>query len=271
MEESIENFIKRKNKFTESREGHNLHVFDRLVTIDGVDGSGKDTISEYLLKKMKERFGEENVIQIDVTHFKDNEGRVTGLGERVFGDNGQDGYFNVRNGAKKINNQELFDLKDQQIDKAFIAGVNRAYTEKVIPALESGKIVIIPRSELNLLRFALQENNKEKIDREIKYLLDGTTTSGIIAGNRIFVHVNPVDMLRNIEMRGNRTDLDPKDIQDAETFVKTQSEAEDFFTGLSSDKEVNFIRVENNTVDTKDIKNHMEKLCENIINSLVLE
>lgn len=268
MKESINEFIGRKSHFLESREGQNLHVADRLITIDGVDGSGKDTISEHLLQKMKDKFGDDNVVKIDITHFLDSDGENTELGNRVVGEKGHVGYFNERKQLNKSRDENLSKSKDQQIDKAFIAGVNRAYTDKIIPALESGKIVIIPRSELNLLRFALQEKNTDKIDRESKYLLDGTTTAGVLAGNRIFVSVSPEDMIKNIQARGVQTHLDPKDLQEAEIFVKTQTEAEKFVTELPSDKEVNIIRIQNDMVESEDVKNHIEKLCDDIIKSL---
>lgn len=267
MKESINEFIVRKRRFLESREGQSLRVVDRLITIDGVDGSGKDTISEYLLQKMKERFGDDNVVKIDVTHFLDSNGENTELGNRVRGGRGHIGYFNER---KQLDNLDtnLSNSKDQQIDKAYIAGVNRAYSDKVIPALENGKIVIIPRSELNLLRFALQEKNTDKINRESKHLLDGTTTAGVLAGNRIFVSVSPEDMIKNIKARGVQTHLDPKDLQEVEIFIRTQMEAEKFVTELPSDKEVNIIRVQNHMVESKEVKKHIEKLCDDILVSL---
>lgn len=268
MQESIGKFIERKNNFLESREGQRLHVSDRLITIDGVDGSGKDTISEQLLRKMKEKFGDNNVVKIDVTHFLDSNNETTQLGNRVIGEKEHIGYFNERKQLINLDSSDHSQSKDQQIDKAFIAGVNRAYTDKVIPALESGKIVIIPRSELNLLRFALQEKNRDKIDRESKCLLDGTTTAGVLAGNRIFVTISPEDVIKNIETRGTQTHLDPKDVQQAEIFVRTQAEAEKFITDMPSDKEVNIIRIENNTVENEDVKKHVEKLCEDIVKSL---
>ena len=268
MKESIEQFIHRKNQFIESREGPILHVAEKLITVDGVDGSGKDMISECLLEKLEEKFGNENVVKIDITHFLNNNNEITELGNRVTGKNGHIGYFNERKQLDSLNEEDSSKIKDQQIDKAFIAGVNRAYTDKIIPALENGKIVIIPRSELNLFRFTLQEKNIEKTNRETKYLLDGTTTAGVLAGNRIFISISPEDMIKNIETRGVKTHLDPENLEEAEIFVNTQKEAEDFISQLPTDKEVNIIRIENNIVEKGEVKNHIEKLCDEIIKSL---
>ncbi len=102
-------------------------------------------------------------------------------------------------------------------------------------------------------------------------MLNGTTTAGVIAGNRIFITVHPEDMIRNIAGRGIQTHLDPKDLQDAEVFIETQREAERIITELPTDKEVKVIRVQNDFVETSEVRGHIEKICDNIMESLVIK
>ncbi len=96
MKESIQEVVERKNKFLESREGYSLHVAERLITIDGVDGAGKETMADVLLRKMMEKFGNDAVIKIDITHFVGSDLETTEIGNRVHGKKGHAGYFKER-------------------------------------------------------------------------------------------------------------------------------------------------------------------------------
>ena len=258
----MQQFIERKREFKESREDFTLHIDRKLIAIDGIDGSGKDLISQKLLEMMRKKHGDNNVVLIDVTHSLDDQGGKTRLGKVI-----DESFDQKKTVAKETEMQRVED----RIDATFIATVNRAYTEKVIPALESGKIVIIPRSELNLIRFMLQKKDEKRLSKEKECLINGTTTAGVLSGNRIFISVTASDSFQNIEDRGGRTHLDPKNITETELFVQTQSKAEEIISQLPTDKGVNIVRVQNHRVEKGRINQHIEELCGDIIKSLKLD
>jgi len=69
----------------------------------------------------------------------------------------------------------------------YAAGVNREYEEIIIPALNEGKIVIVDLSKVDLLRYAIEHDNKTSIKKRKKYIQDGSITHRLLVGNRIFL------------------------------------------------------------------------------------
>lgn len=268
----INSFIKKKRDFFESREGFNLHVEKKLITIDGSDGSGKDTIAVHLVELLKQKYGNNAVVQIDLTHLEDSSGNLTNLGKKMIGDKDNEGFVKEKYRLINENATEYINSKDQQIDKGYIAGVNHGYENKVIPALKEGKIVVIAKSELSLVRFAIHEKNEEKIIRDKKCIENGTTTHGIWAGNRVFISMSPEDTMDNInEREGGPSFIDPKSVEEAREFTETQMEAEEFIKSVKTDKPVNFIPLENNKVEKENLKEHLEILCKQIMEKIDIQ
>ena len=171
----------------------------------------------------------------------------------------------------KENRIDEANSKDQQIDKGYIAGVNHGYETKVIPALKEGKIVVIAKSELSLVRFAIHEKNTEKMKRDKESIENGTTTHGVWAGNRIFISTSPEDTMKNIEGReSGMSFLDPKSVEEAREFTETQKEAETFIKSMKTDKPVNFVSIKNNRVE-EGFKEHVDEICKKIMDQINFE
>jgi thymidylate kinase len=265
----INSFIKKKRDFLESREGFNLHVEKKLITIDGSDGSGKDTIAIRLVELLKQKYGDDAVVQIDLTHLEDSSGNLTSLGKKIIGDAENEGFVKEKYRMIEENATDNLNSKDQQVDKGYIAGVNRGYENKVIPALKDGKIVVIAKSELSLIRFAIHEKNEEKMARDKECIENGTTTHGIWAGNRVFISMSPEETMDNInEREGGPSFIDPKSVEEAREFTETQKEAEEFIKSVKTDKPVNFIPLENNRVEKENLQERIDALCKQIMEKI---
>ncbi len=65
--EGIQKFIEYKRSV--EKEHPQLTAEPRLITIDGVDGAGKSTITRKLVKKLQETFGDK-VVLVDITNLR---------------------------------------------------------------------------------------------------------------------------------------------------------------------------------------------------------
>lgn len=181
----IQQFIEYKRSVEKERPM--LTIEPKLITIDGVDGSGKSTIAKNVFERLEERFGKGKVVLVDITNLRGSPKQ-----ERL----------------RKI--AEAESIAGDRLDKIYVAGVNRAYEEIIIPALKEGKIVVVDRSEIDLLRYSLEKEDQEAIERREKYIKEGTPTHRFWAGNRIFIETESKDILQNLSERKNLSKYDPK-------------------------------------------------------------
>lgn len=213
----IQNFIEYKRSVEKERPL--LTTESRLITIDGVDGSGKSTIAKKLAEKLQERFGKDKILLVDITNL---------------------------NGSPKQERLSIIakqqDIATPRLDTLYAAGVNRAYDEVIVPVLQEGKIVVVDRSEVDLLRYALENSDKKSIEKRKTYIQNGTTTHRLWAGNRIFLEADPKDAWENLKSREQRSQYDPVSLREAETSSKAQKEAEEYIESLPHQGKVQVVR-----------------------------
>lgn len=242
--EGIQKFIEYKRSVEKERPF--LTVEPNLITIDGIDGAGKSTIARKLVKKLQERFGEDKVMLVDITNLRGSQKQ-----ERL------------RHIAKHKY------ITGSRLDMLYAAGINRAYEEIIIPALNEGKIVIVDRSEVDLLRYAIEHNNKISTEKRKKYIKDGSITHRLWAGNRIFLKVDPKDAWENLENRGYKSQYDPISLEEVKISDKAQQEAEQYIESLPHIGEMKIIkekitRIESETKRDEYLNTLVEKLITNL-------
>lgn len=213
--DGLQKFIEyKRNVETERRL---LTVDSHLITIDGVDGSGKSSIARKLVKKLQERFGENNVILADITNFRGSDKQ-----ERL-------GVLSKQGGGCSL-------------DMLYAAGVNRAYADVIVPALKRGAIVVVDRSEVDLLRYAIERSSQDLIKKRIVYIEDGTLTHRLWAGVRIFIESTPSDVLENLKQRKTNSCYDPTSFKEVEASINAQLESEKQVEALPHTGEVKILR-----------------------------
>jgi hypothetical protein len=124
---------------------------------------------------------------------------------------------------------------------------------------------LVDRSETDLLRYALEHNNKTSIERRKKYIQDGTLTHRFWAGNRIFLETDPENAWENLKSREHKSQYDPASLEEIEISSKAQQEAEQYIESLPHIGEMKIIkekvtRIENETKREEHLNTLVEKL-----------
>jgi thymidylate kinase len=245
----ISGFIDYKRKV--ERERPLLTIEPRLITIDGVDGVGKGTIAKRIFERLTEQLGKDRVSLVATVNFEG------GLQQKRLG--GIVKEDSVRSGKGRV-------------DKIYAATTNRAYGEEIVPALQKGKIVIVDRSEVDGLRYALEKGDPELIEQRRQYLREGSLTHRLWAGNRVFVTASPEDVWENLSKRGQLSENDPRSLEEVKKRMNAEKQAEAEIAKIPHLGEVNIIRAENKRVESPDRRNeHLNALADEIIEQLSLE
>ena len=232
----IDNFRAKERRET------GLRAESMIIAIDGVDGSGKSTLAKMLVSKL-------------------NEGNRAVLVK-----------FNLRGGGKgeerirKI--IEGKELSNKVTSGLIAAGINRTYGEQVIPALADGKIVVLDRSEGDLLRFAIEGNDQDLFERRLGYIQRGLLTHGFWAGNRVFVEMDPDDIWKNLVNRENKSKYDPHSLDEVKRRIQAQQKAEEILGGIYCEGFVNVIRVINEY--HCNYREYLNSLASNIYDELMV-
>lgn len=242
--EGIQKFIEYKQSVEEERPF--LTVVQDLITIDGIDGVGKSTIARKLFEKLQERFGKDKIVLVDITNLRGSPKQ-----EKL----------------RQITKQGI--ITESQLDMLYAAGVNRAYKEVIIPALNDGKIVVVDRSEIDLLRYAIEHGDEISIEKRKKRIQDGTITHRLWAGNRIFFETDPRDAWENLKNRERKSQYDPVSLEEIEVSTRAQQEAEQYIKSLPHTGETKVIkekitRVKNEAEREEYLNTLVEKLVANI-------
>ena len=172
-------------------------------------------------------------------------------------------YYNIKKITKKEN------ITGLRLENFYIAGVNRAYEEVIIPALREGKIVLVDRSEIDLLRYALWRGDKESAKKRGEYIKDGTATHRLWAGNRIFLESNANDALKNLENRDHKSLDDPTSLEEVKSNISAQKEAEKQIETLPHQGNIKItrekvVRIEDELEREKYLNDLAEKLFANL-------
>lgn len=245
--DSLNDYIERKNRIEQERPL--LTVEPRLITVDGVDGAGKTTFSRTFAERLGARLGSDRVALVNVNNF------VGGPRQERLGDI-------MRRG----------DLSSRQLDGMFAATVNRSYGEEVIPALDGGKIVVVDRSEIDLLRFAIEHGSESDVDRRLGYLRDGTLTHRRWAGNRILMRTPAEDAWRNLTARPHRSKYDPASVEDVRRRIVAEQSAESHVLALPHAGEVTVLPFENHRIADDETRDRwLREQADSIIEKLRID
>jgi len=133
-----------------------LTVIPQLIGIDGIDGAGKTTIAQALAQAFSQQIGPDKVVTFSIVNLKEGHGQQR-----------------LAQIARKGN------LTGERLNMFYIAGLNRGYSELVIPALELGQIVILDKTELDLLRFTIEAGNDKSIRKRETLIRNGIATCGL--------------------------------------------------------------------------------------------
>ena len=240
----IKKFIEYKKSV--ERERPILSVEPRIITIDGVDGVGKSSVGQKIFDGLRRRYGEGTVV----------------IANKLIGPE-------QKRLQKLINDKNLTNRK--QIDNIYSAMINRMYKEIIVPALNAGKIVIIDRSEIDILRYALESGEKDLIERRKKQIQEGALTHRLWAGNRVFLQASVEDIERNLSQRMQIWPSDPKTRDEIEKRKNMEKEAEKEILSMPCAGETNIIKKENKRCDDRGEREvYLEKLAEEIIEELNL-
>lgn len=215
-------------------------VCDRLITVDAPDGSGKGVFAKIICDQMALKYGKDNVLLAKPTRFDDSP-EARSMQERLM--------------AKK-------DLASDSVrhNIHFMAALMLNYKTVVIPALDSGKIVVVDSSEVRSLAFMLDRGTPSAIASTLRWIRSGTATAGIIAGNRVIVNATPEDCLANIDARGKRDYGDPINIEEAKRRLSCYDIAFASINRLNTDTPVNIIAIDNPRVEIPNISTYLSEL-----------
>jgi len=259
----IEEFIKKKTEFKENYK--ELKNEPRLISVDGPDGVGKTSIINKMIEILKKQYIEkgknpDDIIKVKYTNYNDS--------------NSQRNLSNLIRGYNKDGSWD--DDKINQIIKTWSTKLNRSYNEHILQMLEDNKTVILDRSEIDLFRACLEWNDERLLEKSISYFKDGTLTSGIAAGNRIFISSSPQDAWDNLEDRRIRESIkpsvnDPKSLEETEKRKEDEEKAEEIV--VKSHKEIpNVIKIKNERIANDELKKdkQIEDIAREIVSKLRL-
>ena len=129
---------------------------------------------------------------------------------------------------------------------------------------------MVDRSEIDFLRYSLEKEDQEAIERREKYLKEGTPTHRFWVGNRIFIEAKPEDILKNLSERKNLSKYDPKNIEEIEKRILVQREAESRIIEMQhAGGDIKVITKKNERIDDQRMKeDYLDKLADEIVNDL---
>jgi thymidylate kinase len=256
----IEESIKKIQEFRESFEG--LRTNPRLISIDGPDGAGKTSLIKEVLEKLKEKNKKENKNLEDIIYVKYIDYTDTKSQKRI---------------KELIHKENQKDEKDKDIEKILKfwgTRLNRAYQDHIIPELKKGKTILLDRSEVDIVRGAIEWCSENTVNKFMKYLESGTLTGGVIAGNRIFVSGSPEESWKNLKNRvlvtGHSTHNDPKSLEEMENRIKNEKKAEEIISKIrTKNEQSNIIKISNPRIENETEREvQIKKIAQEIIEKL---
>lgn len=249
--QTIQSFIDYKRSVL--RRSSNLLPVKNLISIDGVNASGKDTLAITLRENLAGIYGNENVVIADITHFNGSPKQVR--------------LKRILKSRISVVGNKFDDLKD----KVFATALNRGYEEMIIPALKEGKIVIMPRSELSLLQFTLLKGSDHFVKRRFNSIVDGTISHRLCAGHRVFLNVTVEDQWKNLINRGEFGLFDPRTLEECTVELISQSEMRQKVDCSPACSNSRILDVNNPHTPSDDLPNHFDALARSIIDGMDLK
>lgn len=220
-------------------------VEPNLITIDAPDGSGKGTIAKHLTKKLKEKYGNNNVLLISPTRFDESDSA------KKFGIKVAE-IKNLKNSSRKHNS-------------CYMAALAHNYRDVISQKLTDGKIIIADSSEIRSLAFISDIGKEEAVSSTIRWIKSGRATNKIISGNRLLLNTSPEDCLANIKTRGKCDYGDPTNINEAVKRQNCYYQAINLIKNLETDSPVNWVEVQNDRYTDNSIDEHINQLINQTI------
>jgi len=220
----MQEFLMYKRKVEKERPM--LTASPRLISVDGIEGVGKTTIISLLAELLEKKYGKENVVLVKVTNLKGGSKQ-----ERL---------------ANALTSREL---SEETKNRIWLTGTNRAYEEKIVPAIEAGKIVLMDRSELDLLRYAVEDGDPALIEGRKRRIADGSITHRYWPGHRVLLNGETHDIHENLSERGSLITTGLLDESDVTKRLKAEQKAEQMILGMEHCGKQTVIRVSNKRVE----------------------
>lgn len=218
---------------------------DRLITVDGPDGSGKGVIALEIQQQLALKYGSDNICLVSPNRF-DQSPRAQEIG-------------------KKLKSQPDLSPSSVRHNSHFMASLMLNYKTVIFPALKSGKIVLVDSSEIRSLAYMLDRGSSDSVESILRWIKSGRATSKFLAGNRVLIKVDPEDCLANIEARKKRDYGDPVDFNEAKRRADCYFLAIQVLMNLKQDHPSNWIVVDNPRIERGDINARLNQLVANAI------
>lgn len=240
-------FLEYKNRIEKERP--QLTATPRLIAVDGIEGVGKTTIIHMLASLLRKRYGVENIVVAKVANLKGSPKQ-----EKLSKIVGKSG------------------LRDSVAHKFYIAGANRAYEELIVPAIDAGKIVLVDRSELDLLRYAIESGDPQMIEERKKHIQDGTVTHRLWPGHRILLSGEASDIYTNLIERHALISTGLLNLQDIGDRLKIEEAAESMIQAMKFVGNQVIIRASNKRIEDHGKKRrYLEELAERIMGKIKID
>lgn len=196
-----------------------------LITVDGPDGSGKSTFSEVFTSEIKKRLGANRVVLIRPTRF-DCSPEAKKIGERL----------------NRI--EKRIKLDDKIHNSFFLDALQINYEKVVLPAVGSGKIVVIDSSEIRALAFIIEKGSEEaKKDTRIK-IKNGAIICWSKPRIRIILNSSPEELFKNLATKKVLDRGDPRNIDEIKARTKTYEDAIRIIRDVEGDEGTEWIFIQ---------------------------
>lgn len=223
----------------------------KIIAVDGVDGSGKTTLSCKICSILSNTFGKDGILLVSATNLQGSSNQVR---------------------LNSISKSRDDFHGDYRLDLVYTAGVNRAYGDLIYPAIEAGKIVVVDRSEVDLLRYAIERKDEISLSKRAAFIADGTLTHRLWAGNRVFLKLTADDIWANLSERGVNSSYDPRSLEEVRRRIEAQDEAEAAILRISASGKVNVIAIPNTRVeDLIEREKYLSDIAKQIVENLVID
>jgi len=224
---------------------HSFTTAARLITVDAPDGSGKGAIALILQQQLALIYSEGQVCLVSPNKFAQSP-RAQEMG-------------------RKLKSQPDLSPRSVRHNSHFMASLMLNYQTVILPALESGKIVIVDSSEIRALAYMLDRGSPNSVESTLRWIKSGRATSNLLAGNRVLIKIGPEDCLANIQARSKQDYGDPTDCLEAQRREDCYSVAIQVAKGLKQVRPSVWIEVDNPRIETSDINAHLNQLVTNAI------
>ncbi len=224
-----------------------VYPHNKLIGIDGPDGSGKDTLSTHLARNLQ---------------YKTNE-RVVVCAPNLFETSHSAG--NLYDRFKKIGG---YSLDPEIINKFYLGAFRRNFSEIILPALQEGKWVIMNSSQIRPIAFCLAERSSKVYEMTERLILSGVLNANVIPRNQIVLKSSAEDLHARLIKRGLDSTNDPKTVAANETrincYIKTVNKLKQAYG-----RSINWHELQIESMPREKIGQYMDSLASSITEEII--